>query len=249
MTGHCVIVTKGDAKTLYNVSLVDSKAGVDPVDAIKEYCKQMGTLPWPIEDWDDHEKDIQWFPVRDVEKLKSIDWSIDCVTMEEAHKIQIQVYRAFEIYQVDYVKALEALDNEVIDRALGLGWEPKSLSHTLETLAWAMEERDQAEIYREGIMAMVEDVAEAVEATEEIYQYDADNFLEGEDEPEGPKKPKDMTDEELNDESQHLHVSFLADNCATEDVLRHNDLERELLKRDYEIRVCAGYTVQKREEE
>lgn len=246
MKGYCVVATKGAAKTIHNVFLVDSREGVDPVEAIKEHSRKYATLPWPVQYWDDHPNDILWFPVKQVEILKSIDWPLDCGTMEEEYKIQIQVCRAFEIEQLTLVQALEKLDNEVIDRAIGLGWKPITLKESLEALAWAMPESGQAEAYREEITDMIEDVPLAVEATEVIYQYNADEFLEEDGKPPGPKDPKDMTDEDLIEEAKQLHRLI----SATEDNRRHYALETEIFNRDYEIRVSnTNYSVQKIEEE
>lgn len=272
MKGYCLVVKKKDE--IYSVELIPDEANVAdtyPVDVIKEYCRKYSVLPFPIDFWDDHAEEIEWFVIRDSERLEKIKWPDPRNEKEKRviKAIQIQVYRVFEILQVDYKQALEALDNPVITRALGLGWRPQGLGSALDLLANAMEENNQAEAYRENIMDMSEDVPEAVEATESIYEYAADEFLEEEGKlKSGPKALKDMTDEELIEEVTQLFNSIYADDptgkvreffidpttdyakCfGSDDVIRHKELEAQLAERDYVIHTISEYSVQKREEE
>lgn len=251
MRGYCLVV-KHDKK-IYAVELIPDTASNSPVDVIKSYCGKYGILPWPLNEWDEHPEALEWFVVRDGERLERIKWP-DPRNGKEGQlisAIQIQVYRAFEILQVNYVKALEALENPTIDRALGLGWKPRSLGSALSLLANAMEENDQAETYREQIMDMIRDVPDAVEATESIFEYDADEFLENEGEPDlNAKAPADMTDEELIEQATQLYCAIHVTRCfGVNDVTRLQKLTSELYSRDYEIHSGGKYTIQKREEE
>lgn len=254
MTGYCVTIIQGTERYPFicNVFLVDSKEGIDPIEAIKEYSKSDVNLPWPVEDWDDHEEDIEWFPVRCVERLKSIEWPTASNDSEAEYrfKTQIQTYRAFKIRQVPLRQALEESDSNVINRALALGWEPRKLEHALDLLANSVPESEQAAIYRESIMDMSEDIAEAVGAAESIYEQDADNFLEEEGKPPGPKATKNMTDEELIEEATQLYGVISVSDCyGVDDLVRLRALESQIVCRGYEIRVGSEYSVQKIEEE
>lgn len=253
MKGYCLIIrartvdhnqippyrTRIVAKNaIRSVSLIDADESCSPITSIKKHCRERGLLNWPIDEWDEHKELIEWFTVRDIERLKSIVWRDPGNELEEQVQLvdKIEVYRAFKIRQVTFLKALDELNNEVINRARGLGWEPRRLVNALDMLAWSMEEKEQAEVYREGILDMIEDTVEAVEAAESIYEYDAEMFLEEEEEPVKPKFPRDMTDEELIEEATRLHGTiFTSDNFGTEDLRRHNAMEVELLSRHYKV--------------
>lgn len=255
MKGYCLVAKKNGE--IFTVSLIEAVANVHPVESIKTYCRRYGVLGFPVDHWDEHEDDIEWFVVRCVEKLDEIKWPDARNGKEEQifDAVAIQVYRAFEIPQINFKRALKALDNPVVTRALGLGWSPRGVKEALHDLAWAIEVKDQAEAYREGIMDMVEDITSAIEATEELYEQDAEQFLEEEGgfSPPEPKEPENMTDEELIDEATqlHSHISHpIASGVGDEkDILRYHELEEALVFRNYEICIGAKYSAQKREEE
>jgi len=174
MNGYCAMIKQGpDFGYIYHVFLVNAEEKVVPIDLIEQHCDRNGLT------WDDQVDKIEWFAVSDVEKLRAIKWPDQGSDSDRALQQQdkVQVYRAFELKQVTLVQALDALGNEAITKAIGLGWKPHSLKRTLKDLAYAMEDHEQAEAYREGIMSMVDDIELAVSATEVFYKYPAAEFL------------------------------------------------------------------------
>lgn len=262
MKGYCVVVTKAykykssselpvkvSPKPIFDVFLIEAEEDVHAVDTIKEHCRQAGCLPWLVDHWDKHQENISWFVVRDFKRLATINWPIvhgdrECALLYEA---KMYVYRAFEIKQVTLDQALNTLDLPVITRAQGLGWKPRELKYALYDLTWAMDRDDQAEAYRESVMAMTEDVPTAVQATESIYEQDALKFLEKlekeEEEENEPKALEDMTDEELIKEATQLHRAiYITANCwGIDDLFRLRTLTAELFDRSYEVHTGASY--------
>jgi len=191
MNGYCAMIKQGpDFGYIYHVFLVHAEKKVAPIDSIEQHCDINGLT------WDDQVDKSERFAVSDVEKRRAIKWADQGSDSDRAlqQRDRVQVYRAFELKQVTLGQALDSLNNEVITKAIGLGWKPQSLRETLEEFAYAMDDNEQAEAYREAIMSMVDDIGLAVSSTEVYYKSYAGAFLEEESETHsGPREPKDMT--------------------------------------------------------